>query len=100
MRIEFERTGGVTGVRLAYSVECDELPDGAARELRALVEASGFFSASGRIGNADPGGDRFTYVIAIVDGSRSHAVQVSEPAAPPALRPLIAWLTAAARRRS
>ena len=99
MRIEFERTGGVEGVRLACSLSSDTLPDSDARELTRLVEASGFFDLPGRIEEADSGGDRFGYAIAIDEGSRSHAVQVAEAAAPAALRPLIGWLTAAARRR-
>ena len=98
MRIEFERTGGVAGLRLACSIGSDTLPESDVRDLTQLVEASGFFDLPGRIDAADTSGDRFVYTIAIDDGSRSHGVQVSEAATPAALRPLIAWLTAAARR--
>lgn len=99
MRIEFERTGGVTGLRVACRIASDTLLDSDAQELTRLVEGSRFFDLPGRIEEADSHGDRFGYVIAIDDGSRSHTVHVSEAAAPAALRPLIGWLTAAARRR-
>lgn len=100
MRIELERTGGVTGMRLACSIASGTLPDSDAQELTRLVETSRFFDLPGRIEETDSSGDRFGYAITIDDGSRSHTVQVSEAAAPAALRPLIGWLTAAARRRA
>jgi nitrogen-specific signal transduction histidine kinase len=99
MRIEFERTGGVAGMRLAASLASDTLPEPDARELTRLIEASRFFDLPDRIEEANSSGDRFGYAITIDEGSRSHTVQISEAAVPAALRPLIGWLTAAARRR-
>ena len=98
MRIDVVRTGGVAGVRRASSIASDTLPEHDTRELTRLVEASRFFDLPGRIEHADSGGDRFGYAITIDDGSRSHTVEVDESAVPAALRPLIAWLTAAGRR--
>ena len=99
MRIDLVRTGGVAGLRRASSIASDMLPDHDARELTRLVEACRFFDLPGRIEQADTGNDRLRYAITIDDGSRSHTVQVDEAALPAALRPLVAWLTAAARRR-
>lgn len=99
MRIDFERTGGVAGVRLASRIASDTLPDADAHELTRLVEASRFFDLPGRIEEPTASPDRFAYAITIDDGSRSHTVQVSEAAAPAPLRPLLGWLAAAARRR-
>ena len=105
MRIDVVRTGGVAGLRRASSIASDMLPEHDARELMRLVEASRFFDLPGRIeqamadnASADTGNDRFRYAITIDDGSRSHTVEVAEAAVPAALGPLIAWLTAAARR--
>jgi hypothetical protein len=99
MRIDLQRTGGVAGIRLASSTASDTLPQPAARELTRLVEASNFFALPARIDAEGAAGDRFTYTITIDDGSRSHTVQVSDAAAPAALRPLIGWLMQATRRR-
>ena len=101
MRIHFERTGGVAGVRLASNLASDALPESEALALKRLVEASGFFDLPARIDAlaSGSGGDRFNYTITVDDGPRSQTVQVSEAAAPPALRALIGWLSQAARRR-
>ena len=102
MRIHFERTGGVAGVRLASNLASDALPESEAIALKRLVEASGFLDLPARIdavASAGSGGDRFNYTITVDDGPRSQTVQVSEAAAPPALRALIGWLAQAARRR-
>jgi hypothetical protein len=66
--------------------------------LARLVETRRFFDLPARTEHATAGGDRFGYAITVEDGSRSHTVKVGEAAVPPPLRPLIEWLTAAARR--
>ena len=98
MRVEFERTGGVAGIPLTWSPAPDTLPHTDASQLTRLVEASRFFDLAHDTSGAPAGADRFTYRITIDDGRRSHTVHVGESTAPESLRPLIHWLTDAARR--
>jgi hypothetical protein len=98
LRIRFERTGGVGGMRLACEVSPAALPGDDGRRLTALVDASGFFDLPATLQTFGPGGDRFEYLLAIEDGRRAHTVRVNETALTEGLRPLVAWLTAFARR--
>ena len=85
-------------MRLACEIASDALPAADRRQLTALVNASGFFDLPATMQTFGPGGDRFEYVMAIEDGARDHALRVNEDALTEALRPLVAWLTARARR--
>ena len=98
MRITFERTGGIAGMRLTHSLTSSALPDADAAELKRLVDASRFFDLAAHEVVTSAGSDRFSYAIAIDEGGRSHTVHVGEAEAPATLRPLIGWLTTAARR--
>ena len=98
MQIEFERTGGVAGIRFAANVDTDALAADEATKLRKLVEDSSFFSLPARLKATTPSADRFQYRLTVRTPERSHTVDVSEGAAPPSLRPLIDWLMAAARK--
>jgi hypothetical protein len=69
------------------------------QHLRELVDAAGFFSLPARLTAPFPGGDRFRYAIAIETPQRQHAVELHEAVVPPAVRPLLEWLTSAARAR-
>ena len=96
MRIQFERSGGFAGIRLTTSVDSAALPDDDARRLREMVDGAGFFELPPVIGKPAP--DRFQYRLTVEDGKRRHTVEVNEAAVPPSLRPLIDWLTSAARK--
>jgi hypothetical protein len=96
VRIRFERTGGVAGIPLACEVALDALPAHDRRHLEQLVDASDFFSCPASMTGAS-GADRFTYTISVERDARTHTVEVSDAATPPKLRPLITYLTAAAR---
>lgn len=99
LRVEWERSGGFAGMRMAATLDSESLSPEDADELRDLVEAAGFFELPEQIGGPDEGGaDRFLYTVAVATDSRRHSVHTSEAAAPPALRSLIQWLTKAARK--
>jgi emfourin len=98
VRVEFERTGGIAGVPLTWSPAPDALPRADASQLTRLIDACRFFDLAHDASGAPAGADRFTYKITIDDGHRSHTVHVGESTAPQSLRPLIQWLTDAARR--
>jgi hypothetical protein len=98
MQIEFERTGGVAGIRFAANVDTDTLTADEAAKLRKLVDDSNFFSLPARLKTPTPSADRFQYRLTVRTPERSHTVDVGEGAAPASLRPLIDWLMAAARK--
>ena len=99
MRVEWERTGGFAGIRMAATIDSESLSREDASQLRELVEAAGFFDLPEKIGGPDAGGaDRFLYTIVVETEGLRHTVHTSEAAAPPALRSLIQWLTNVARK--
>ena len=98
MVIEFERTGGVAGIRLATTVDTATLSSDEAVRAQQLVDDASFFALPARLTTAKPGADRFHYRITVRSPERTHTVDVAEGAAPSTLRPLIDWLTAAARK--
>jgi len=95
VRIHFERTGGVAGVRLSCEIVSDTMPHDERERLEQLVADSDFFEL--RDGGDDgASGDRFEYAITIVAGSGAHTVRLGEAAVPPRMQPLIRWLIRAA----
>jgi len=98
MHIEFERSGGVAGIRLATTVDTDTLSADEAAGVRTLVDDADFFNLPGRLTTSSPGADRFAYRITVRSPGRSHTVDVGEGAAPASLRPLLDWLMSAARK--
>ena len=99
LHVEWERTGGIAGMRMAATIDSDSLSREEVDQLRVLVEAAGFFDLPEKIGGPDAGGaDRFLYTVAVETDGLRHTVHTSEAAAPPPLRSLIQWLTSAARK--
>ncbi len=99
MKVEFERSGGFAGIRLAAVIDEAALSPEEARLLHELVDAAGFFDLPPAVTTPSPGADRFQYKITVEAEGRRHTVDLSEAAAPAALRPLLQWLAAVARRR-
>ncbi|MBW4495206.1 MAG: hypothetical protein KME26_19380 [Oscillatoria princeps RMCB-10] len=99
MRINFERTGGFAGMRLATVADTNTLPPEEANQLRRLVDAADFFHLPPTITSPTPVADRFQYRLAVEENGQQHTVTVSERALPAPLRPLIEWLLAAARQK-
>jgi hypothetical protein len=97
MLIEFERTGGFSGMRLATIVDTASLARDEAQVLHNLVADAGFFDLPGHIERADTGADRFQYALTVQASGQQHTVEVGESAIPDALRPLIDKLTTLAR---
>jgi len=99
MRVHFERTGGMAGMRLTATIDGEALAPDEQRQLEELVTAADFFALPGRLATPSPGADRFQYRVTVERGDQRHTVVVEEAASPPALRPLMEWLTRAARGR-
>jgi len=98
VKISFERSGGVTGVRLEMTIESQSLSPTDRHELERLVETSGLRSAAASPSAAAP--DRFQYRVTAELGRTTVELRVSEPDVPKAVRPLLDWLTERARIRN
>ncbi len=96
MRIEFERSGGVAGMRLRAAIDSASLPPDQARELDDLVTRARLDSVPA-VGRGSRGADRFQYRLTVDRAGDTHTVVVDESAVPPSLAPLLDWLTKAAR---
>ena len=100
LQIEFQRSGGVTGIPIEKTVDAGELPPAEAEELCRLVDRADLPSMAQRAGGP-PGGrpDRFQYDLAVTMGDRQYRVTVHEPDIPANMKPLIDRLNDLARRR-
>ncbi len=98
-RVHFERSGGFAGLRLAVELSGDSLAPEQADELGQLVDRARFFELPSEISGPAKGADQFVYKLTVESAQRVHSVEVGESAVPESLRPLIDWLTAAARQR-
>jgi len=98
LRITFERTGGFAGITISATVNADDLTVSEADELRRLIEEADFFNLPAVIAPHEPHPDRFQYEVTVWDDGRLHTIMVSEEVMPENLRPLIRWLSEAARQ--
>jgi hypothetical protein len=99
MRIDFERTGGFAGVRLTATIDSDTLSPEEADNVREMVDAANFFNLPPKIAAREQGVDRFQYRVTVESEGRRHSVDIQEAAIPPPVRPLLQWLSAAARKK-
>ncbi len=97
MKISFVRTGGIAGLRLATAVDSATLSSEEAAQLQKLIVDAQFFTLPARIKTKSPGADRFQYTVTVETPDQQHTVTVDEGAAPQELRPLLNWLTTAAK---
>jgi hypothetical protein len=93
IRIEYERTGGFAGIRLAATINTATLPADQAGALHSAIEAAHFFDLAAGIPLPSQGADQFSYHVTIEDGGKRHTVDVGEAAASPALQALLQQLT-------
>ncbi len=89
MLIYFERTGGFAGMSTAVRLNTDSLPPEEARKLQEMVDAAGFFNLPEKFPAPTRGADYFVYRLTVESEGRKHTVEVSEPAVPAELRPLL-----------
>lgn len=98
MRLQFERSGGVAGMRLGTVIDSSELTPDESTRLEEIVKNSGFFDLPPELPKS-PGADRFQYTVTIETPDRRHTVRMDDGAAPVPLRPLLDWATTAARKK-
>ncbi|MDR3574290.1 MAG: hypothetical protein P4L50_10530 [Anaerolineaceae bacterium] len=94
MKIQLERSGGVTGIPFRSSVDTDLLDPDERKALVELVESAGFFDLPANFLSPKVGADRFNYKLTIADKGRSHTIEFNEANAPQSLPPLIKQVTA------
>lgn len=98
MRILFERTGGLMGLKSNLKIDLNELPAGQALTLRTLLDESNFFSLpENPPTHSTP--DGFFYTITVESKTISHTIKTSDSTAPEELQPLLQELSLMARRR-
>ena len=93
MQIEFVRTGGFAGLRLAGSFDTDKLRPDQSAMLDKLIHESGFFNLPDKIKPTSPSPDQFEYRVVISSSVQTHTVSVDESSVPNALRPFLDYLT-------
>jgi emfourin len=112
MRVSFERSGGIGGIRLTAELDTNQLqvtygatrmqralsPE-EARYLESLVASSGFFALPTRMSSATRGADKFQYVLTVESAGKRHTMQITDEAAPAALRTLMTCLRSASMGR-
>lgn len=99
MDINFERSGGVAGIRLICVIDIQQLPHEESAKARAMIDSARFLELPEKLAATRSGNDRFQYKITVRTKERHHTVSIDEAAAPPSLRPLLDWLTVKARER-
>lgn len=99
MKIDFVRSGGIGGFRLALVFDTETLPAEEASRIAQLVEGSGFFDLHEGSAGRTPAPDRFEYRLAIQSQVWGHhAVVLHESGVPDEMRPLLDLLTGMAMR--
>ncbi len=97
MQIDYERTGGFAGIRLAAKIDTATLPADQARALQDAIEAAHFFDLPAKMPSPPQMADQFQYHVAIAAGSKQHTIDVGEGSASPALQNVLQQLTQLAR---
>ncbi len=102
MRIHFVRTGGFAGMRLANTIDSEELPENEVQALESELDNAHFFELPAFLnketgGAGSTGADRFQYEITVEDGRKSHTVTAGESALPGHVQPLVQHLERLAR---
>ena len=93
MHIEYVRSGGFAGIRLAGSFDTEKLPPEQATTLGNLIDGARFFRLSDQIKPTSPVPDQFEYQVTISSAGQTHSVVVGESVVPTDLRPLLDFLT-------
>ena len=100
VRVELQRSGGVTGIPLKASVDTRDLEEPEAQELRALVDRADVPALAERSSGPGPGQpDRFEYELTVTIDDRPYQIRLGETEVTEKAKPLIQRLLDLARRR-
>jgi hypothetical protein len=89
MRIDFERSGGFTGMAMGSSFDLDDLPLETANELRTLIDQVNFIKLPNKLGTDKNIPDQFTYTITVISEGWQNTVVTGDSSAPEEIQPLI-----------
>jgi hypothetical protein len=98
--IDFERSGGVTGMILHVSIDSHSLSRDEQEELDRLLTEAGIPEIIKEIPFREPSPDQFTYRLTIQQGEKQHFFQLDEKQIPPSVQPLMRFLTQKSRRKN
>jgi Emfourin len=95
LKIHFEQTGGIAGIRLVADIDTNHSSfTSEAHEIQSMVNASKFFSLPSKIDTKDKSAkDYFTYKITLEsDDGQKHTVETTDVSKPLELTSLIGYL--------
>lgn len=93
MLIQFERRGGFAGIRKDTKLNTESIPSKDTHELLELIEKADFFNLPEKFPPPKKGADYFQYRLAIENEGKKHTIEISDPAVPATLRPLLQFLS-------
>ncbi len=93
MLVQFERRGGFAGIRKDLKLDTESLPSEKAQQLLELINKADFFNLPEKFPLPKKGADYFQYRLTIETEGKKHTVEVSDPAAPATLLPLLQFLS-------
>jgi len=96
MKINFERTGGFAGMKLAVNLDLDSLPPADAAALQKLIADADLFSIPDPETQSSVR-DGFQYTITALRESQQRVLRVSDGSIPSQLLPLLNELSLRAR---
>jgi hypothetical protein len=101
MKIDFLRTGGFAGLRLALELDTSAMDPKDASEIGGLLQEAGFYRLPDHLASTTQGRDRYKYRLRVYSSaSKYRQVVVDEDSVPDELLPLLTRLTALALKQS
>jgi hypothetical protein len=95
-KINFKRTGGITGREIDTDIDLNELPADEMQQIMQMITETNFFNIpQNLIQQSIP--DEHEYTITVDAGNTHHTIQTSDSTAPESLRPLLEKLSQLAR---
>lgn len=95
-KINFKRTGGITGREIDTDIDLNELPADEMQKVMQMITETNFFNIpQNLIQHSVP--DEHEYTITVEAGNTHHTIQTSDSTAPESLRPLLEKLSQLAR---
>lgn len=100
MKIHFERTGGLAGMKLQGDIDADKLSPAEARQLNKMIDAAKLFDLPESVTGKSQGADQFQYKLVVESQGRTKTIRTNDAAASEALAQLLDWLTDKARKQA
>ncbi len=99
-RIQFERTGGFAGIRLATDFELDDLPREQAHRLRELLDDLDIDEYNRKHAHEPRIPDSFSYTIHVYTEKQQYLIETGDNTASEKMNDLLALLTQIMRARA